>query len=293
MSHTQSLTPAVAAREVRALLKGASSLLTGKRRGPDHADDRRVPHRHSYEENDLRAKPWSKVGDGSVVQGIMHKEALVDAADALRHQLRAEYPRGVVRARRRERADLAAELAAIEALPSAEVPIGRPATMRMAITAHDDWLSRADRCLRRIDVDVLRGLLSFLTDFMTGALFPSHAAIAEAAGVHPNSVADGLKRLRHHGLIDWVRRTTRTGNAGEFGPQLEQTSNAYRLAVRALMSPRTWQHYWQRLQVKLRRLGAAKPPQATIPSPPPQPAPMTPFQAALASLGASVANATT
>ena len=36
-----------------------------------------------------------------------------------------------------------------------------------------------------------------------------------------------IRRLRFHGLIDWVRRSIKTGNDGEFAPQREQTSNAY------------------------------------------------------------------
>lgn len=281
------------ARATRSVLRGAGAQLAGRERGPDHADDRRVPRRNSYEENDARAKPWSKIGDGSVIQGLMHKEALVDAAEALRRQLRDEFPRRDVRARRRERDQLAAELAELMTRSPAEVPIGAPASLRMQIEAHDDWLASADGCLRRIDVDVLRGLLTFLTDFVTGKLFPTLESIAEAAGVHKNSVIDAQKRLRAHGLIDWVRRTTRTGNAGEFGPQLEQTSNAYEIAPRRRMAARTWQTYWQRLCHKLRRLGPARPPAEAIARPAPPPAPLTPYQAAFASLGASVANAST
>jgi hypothetical protein len=161
------------------------------------------------------------------------------------------------------------------------------------IAGHEAWLKHAEARLRRIDIDVLRGLLSYLTNFMTGALFPSHGAIAAAAGVHVNSVADGLKRLKHHGLIDWVRRTTKTRRQGEFGPQLEQTSNAYRLVVRRAMSKETWRHYWQRLTIKLRRGGAVKPVEAAPVAPEPVKATMTPLHAALASLGASVGNATT
>lgn len=39
-----------------------------------------------------------------------------------------------------------------------------------------------------------------------------------------------LKNLRAHGFIDWLRRYEPTGNEGR-GPQVQQTSNAYRLSL--------------------------------------------------------------
>jgi hypothetical protein len=293
MSLTLSLTAGPSARDVRAILKGAAGRLSGKTRGPDHATDHRVPRRNSYEENDPRAKPYGRLGDGSVKQGLIYKETLMDTGDALRRDLWAKYPRAEERRRKHEISQLEAELAQLLTLPRTEIPIGRPAAIRIVIAGHEAWLKHAEARLRRIDIDVLRGLLSYLTNFMTGALFPSHGAIAAAAGVHVNSVADGLKRLKHHGLIDWVRRTTKTRRQGEFGPQLEQTSNAYRLVVRRAMSKETWRHYWQRLTIKLRRGGAVKPVEAAPVAPEPVKATMTPLHAALASLGASVGNATT
>ena len=190
---------------------------------------------------------------------------------------------------------MAAELAHLQTLPPSEVPVGRPATLRIEIAKHEQWLSQADNRLRRIDIDVLRALLSFW-DFATGRLTPRHDTIAARAGVHENSVIEALKRLRSHGLVDWVRRTTRTGNDGAFGPQLEQTSNAYFFDHRRKMASRTWQAYWKRLCAKLRRFGSTRPPGA------PTGArlaivgaegPASPLQAAVASLGASIANATT
>ena len=281
--------------QTRQLISRAAAKLAGKTRGPDSGQGRRVPRRNSYEENDSRAQPWLKVGDGSVTQGLMHCEAKIEAAEQLRRQLWQEFPVAEVRRRRQERAELAAELATLMAQSPADVPIGRPATLRIEIAKHDQWLEQADGRLRRIDVNVLRALLSFL-DFATGKLYPRHDKIAERAGVHENSVIGALKRLKLHGLVDWVRRTTRTGNHGEFGPQLEQTSNAYFFDHRRKMASRTWQTYWKSLCAKLRRCSTRTPPDAPVKphvvlvSPP---APLSPVQAALASLAASMSNATT
>ncbi|PJN93081.1 replication protein RepA, partial [Amaricoccus sp. HAR-UPW-R2A-40] len=41
-----------------------------------------------------------------------------------------------------------------------------------------------------------------------------------------------LRALRTHGFIDWLRRYVPTGREGR-GPQVEQTSNAYRLSLPA------------------------------------------------------------
>ena len=269
--------------------------MSGKTRGPDSGAGRRVPRRNSYEENDARAQPWRKVGDGSIAQGIVHREAKIEAADELRRQLWQEFPRREVRQRRQEYAAMTAELDRLMGMSPADVPIGRPATLRIEIAKHEEWLGRADNRLRRIDIDVLRALLSFW-DFATGKLMPRHDTIADRAGVHENSVIEALKRLRTHGLVDWVRRTTRTGNHGEFGPQLEQTSNAYFFDHRRKMASRTWQTYWKRLCAKLRRFGSPRPPGS--PTGPKLAlvevdAPLSPTMAAIASLGASISNATT
>lgn len=286
MSHTFTAAPSKSA--VNSLLASVGAQLSGKTRGPDQGADRRVPRRHSYEETDPRAKPWSKVGDGSVAQGLVHCEALISTADALRRQLRNEFPLSEIRCRRAERANAAVELDELLARSPAEVPAGRPAQLRMAIAKHDEWLSNADSRLQRIDVDVLRALLGFL-DFATGRLFPSIEKIAERAGVHYNSAVAAIRRLRHHGLIDRVRRTTRTGNDKQAGPQLEQTSNAYFFDHRRRMAARTWQTYWKRLTLALRRLGARRPAAPVLSIVGAPPAPPTPLQAALASYGSKLA----
>jgi hypothetical protein len=117
MSLTLSLTAGPSARDVRAILKGAAGRLSGKTRGPDHATDHRVPRRNSYEENDPRAKPYGRLGDGSVKQGLIYKETLMDTGDALRRDLWAKYPRAEERRRKHEISQLEAELAQLLTRP--------------------------------------------------------------------------------------------------------------------------------------------------------------------------------
>jgi len=45
-----------------------------------------------------------------------------------------------------------------------------------------------------------------------------------------DAVVRALKALRAFGFLDWIRRYEPTGNDGR-GPQVQQTSNAYRLSL--------------------------------------------------------------
>jgi hypothetical protein len=45
-----------------------------------------------------------------------------------------------------------------------------------------------------------------------------------------DAIVRALKNLRMHGFLDWLRRYEPTGNEGR-GPQVQQTSNAYRLSL--------------------------------------------------------------
>ncbi len=240
------------ARATRSLLKGAGAQLAGKARGRDHGEGRRVPRRHSYEVNDPRATPWTKVGDGSYVQGTMHCEALLKTAEELYHVDWKALPLRAVREARERHAACSAELN--ELLSRDDAPTGRPAAIRQELGRLGALLERADLSLRRVDLSVLKALLKRI-DFRTGRLDPAIETIADDAGCHRNSVVGALRRLKAHGLIDWVRRTVRTGNEGEFAPQLEQTSNAYHFDHRRKMASRTWQRFLQILTSKLRRLG--------------------------------------
>ncbi len=278
------------AHAVRNLIRGAGAALSEKARGPDHGAGRRVPRRHSYDVDDLRAQPWKKVGDGSHAQGVIHAEALVQAVKEQRRQDWKELPNRKLREVRELRDTLAAELAAL--IDQGQAPIGRPATLRHEIERLDVTIARGDERLTRIDVTVLEALLSKI-EFATGALFPSYDTIAAWAVCSRNAAIDAVKRLKARGFVDWVRRSIRTNNEGEFAPQREQTSNAYYFDHRRSMAPRTWQRYMQILVAKLRRLGAV--PAAVSPGAPsaPREVQYAPLRAALASAASSFDNAST
>ncbi|MDF2603512.1 helix-turn-helix domain-containing protein [Sphingomonas sp.] len=282
------------ARDVQRLMKGATAHLSGRgRRGPDSGEGRRVPRRHSYDEADPRAKPWARIQDGSVAAGLAHREAMIATAEQLYVEQWRKFPLAEVRQVRAEREAAAAELEELAARSPAEVPVGRPATLRQRLKDLDQHLAEADRRLHRIDVTVLKALLSFL-DFSTGKLFPAIESIAAKAGCHRNSAIAALKRLKANGFIDWVRRTTMTGNEGEFAPQREQTSNAYYFDNRRRMAKRTWLRFTQILTAKLRRLGRVPAGQAMPPTPDPSvPQARGSMAEALASLGAALSRAST
>lgn len=287
----------VPAHLARGLLKSVTSRLTGNaERGPDHGPNRRVPHRDSYDVADPRARPWSRIGDCSVGAGIAHTEALMQAAEEQYRQGWRDNPGAVVRAARARRTALEEELALYAAASPADVPVGRPAAARMELSKVKADIERADRRLRRTDLTVLKALLHHL-DFATGRLFPTLETIAQVAGCHVNAVKNGLVRLKAHGLVAWKRRTIRTGNDGERGPQREQTSNAYYFEHRDKMPRRLWQRYSQILTQKLRRLGRVPAPLQSAPQGIHAPIPAAPAAAglreAVASLGLSISNART
>ncbi|TVV75295.1 helix-turn-helix domain-containing protein [Sphingomonas solaris] len=241
-------TGAPASRHIRNLIRSAGAALSGRER----ARDREV-RRNSFDVDDGRAQPWSPIGDGSIGHGLAHREALVRTAEELRRQLWKELPVREIRAARQRRDEAAAELRGYQ--DGAAAPVGRPATLRQEIERLDVVLARGHNRLQRLDVTVLQATLKFV-DFATGRLFPCIETIAESAGCHRNSVVNALRRLSAHGILSWVRRSQKTGNDGEFGPQREQTSNAYYFEHRQRMAPRVWQRFCQLLTMKVRRLGA-------------------------------------
>lgn len=92
--------------------------------------------------------------------------------------------------------------------------------------------NRENGAIGHVGLEVLRELLR-LIDYKTGRLDPAIATLALRIGRSIAAVADALKRLKAHGFLDWLRRYVPTGNAGLRGPQVKQTSNAYRLMLPA------------------------------------------------------------
>ena len=95
---------------------------------------------------------------------------------------------------------------------------------------------RENGALGHVGIEVLRSLLFDFLDTRTGRLDPAIATIAERIGRSIDAVSQALKRLKAHGFLDWLRRYVPTGNAGLRGPQVKQTSNAYRLMLPAQIS---------------------------------------------------------
>ncbi len=75
-------------------------------------------------------------------------------------------------------------------------------------------------------------LFANLVDFRTGRLEPSLDTLMRMLKRSRDAISRALKALRAHGFIDWLRRYVPTGNEGR-GPQVQQTSNAYRLSLPA------------------------------------------------------------
>lgn len=86
------------------------------------------------------------------------------------------------------------------------------------------------RPLGRAALDILE-LLANLAAY-SGRVEPPYTYIMQQCGVARDTITRALKALRAHGFLDWMRRYVPTGN--DTGPQVMQTTNAYRLSVPAL-----------------------------------------------------------
>ena len=75
-------------------------------------------------------------------------------------------------------------------------------------------------------------LFANLVDFRTGRLEPGIETLMRMLRRSRDAIVRALKALRSHGFLDWLRRYVPTGNEGR-GPQVQQTSNAYRLSLPA------------------------------------------------------------
>jgi hypothetical protein len=80
----------------------------------------------------------------------------------------------------------------------------------------------------RSGIEVFRALIFRFRHGRTGALWPSHAALAYATGRSVASVKRGLVALRELGVITWAQR--RVGEVGADGMfRLRQLTNSYEI----------------------------------------------------------------
>lgn len=84
--------------------------------------------------------------------------------------------------------------------------------------------------LGHVALEVL-DLLANLVRYKTGRLDPSLDFMATTLKRSRDAVWRALRALRTHGFLDWLRRYVPTG--AESGPQVKQTTNAYRLSLPA------------------------------------------------------------
>lgn len=73
-------------------------------------------------------------------------------------------------------------------------------------------------------------LLSRRIDYRSGRLDPSLDYLMRTLRRSRDAIVRALRALRTAGFLDWLRRYEPTGNEGR-GPQVRQTSNAYRLLL--------------------------------------------------------------
>ncbi|MBT9373216.1 helix-turn-helix domain-containing protein [Rhizobium sp. CSW-27] len=83
--------------------------------------------------------------------------------------------------------------------------------------------------LGAVAIEVLEYMAN-LVDYRSGRLEPSIDTIMQKLCRSRDAVWKALTALRRHGFLDWVRRYVPTHNDSA-GPQVQQTSNAYRLAL--------------------------------------------------------------
>jgi hypothetical protein len=101
-------------------------------------------------------------------------------------------------------------------------------------------------------------------DFKTGKLDPAIAWIEKVTGFARKTVVDALARLKRHGFLDWVRRSRKTGNDRQAGPQREQETNAYFFDVGRL--PRAALQRFRQLRERRKRRSANGAPAAPAPA---------------------------
>lgn len=85
--------------------------------------------------------------------------------------------------------------------------------------------------LGHVAIEVLE-LFAHLVNYRTGQLDPSLDYLMRTLKRSRDAIVRALRALRDHGFLDWLRRYVPTGAKGG-GPQVQQTSNAYRLSLPA------------------------------------------------------------
>lgn len=86
--------------------------------------------------------------------------------------------------------------------------------------------------LTPIDLQVLEALLFRFMTWRTGKLDPSYEQLREATGRARETIARALDRLEAAGFLKKLRRFVKTEVEGK-GPQVQQTTNAYRVMLPA------------------------------------------------------------
>jgi hypothetical protein len=84
---------------------------------------------------------------------------------------------------------------------------------------------KQDGAIGSAGLKVLHSLLFDSLNYISGALYPSYATIAENAATSVSSVWRGLKKLKEAGVVNWLRRCREDYIDGRF--TLTQESNAY------------------------------------------------------------------
>ena len=239
---------------------------TVRERGPDS----RV-RRGCIDEAAPTAQPWDRNRFESTAERISTVESLVALAKELQAEHAAAFPRGTLKQLRDDHSALLAELAELMALPAADRPVGRPAAIRIALEAIEADLEKHSHGITGADVAIYQAVFDFLCFAGSGRWFPSFAKIARAANCCDKSVSRALPRLRHHGLLAWISRsTTKSRRSDPTVKQRVQTSHAYFLDLKKRMAERVYQRFLQLRERRARRFGrspAAEPVQTPPSSP--------------------------
>lgn len=184
----------------------------------------------SHHEDTRKAKPWRVHGDRNRHRWNAFKAAALRSFDSMRHK----------------------HLSALR-----DARAARRGGDSVELPAAQDRLHGDDRAV-----------LTYMLDrynHMTGELYPTYATIAGETGLSHGFVKAAMARLRAFGLIDWVRRSkTKEGAAGQAGPQLEQTSNAYFFAWAEQLVGAAKETFLNFLTIGLKRLGAARAPTPAV-----------------------------